>query len=263
MLHSPVVGERIDFVDRSSTLAAPMSRWESPRESVVETVRASRPFLPGAILNAGLIVAIVGFDWRLLDIAVLYVAEIAVINLVYLIVALFTPQPIEDLDEPRWNTAPTPLQPIPQIPPVYPRNARFILRYVVFVGVIVPIVLHRLVSAAGPESLHTTSVGIAIGGSVLFELVRVWRSFVRDRSYRAQSPMDALTFGLVPLTELLLLVMYVIVPVTIGLAVVGIGFGVEFDSRIALLIYLVPMGVIRVWISGLDPQTDDIEISVL
>ena len=74
--------------------------------------------------------------------------------------------------------------------------------------------------------------------------------------------MDAISFGLVPLTELFLLVVYVVVPVTVGLVIVGVGFGIEFDTRGASLIYLVPMGAIRVWISGLDPQTDDIEISV-
>jgi hypothetical protein len=74
--------------------------------------------------------------------------------------------------------------------------------------------------------------------------------------------MDAITFGLVPLTELFLLVVYVVVPVTVGLVIVGVGFGIEFDTRSALVIYLVPMGAVRVWISGLDPQTDDIEFSV-
>ena len=239
-----------------------MSRWGAPGERILEVVRASRPFLPGLVLNAGLVVAVVVFGWSLLEIAVVYVLEVAVINLVYLAVALFTPQPIEDLDEERWNTAPTPIQPIPQIPPVYLRNARFVLRYVAFVGVLVPILLQRLVSAYGPESLHTASIGIAVVGIVLFELTRVWRYFLRDRSYRAQSPMDAITFGLVPLTELFLLVVYVVVPVTVGLVIVGVGFGIEFDTRSALVIYLVPMGAVRVWISGLDPQTDDIEFSV-
>ena len=239
-----------------------MPRWGVRGETILEAMRASRPFLPGFVLNAGLIVAVVVFGWSLLEIAVVYVLEVAVINLVYLVVALFTPQPIEDLDEERWNTAPTPIQPISQIPPVYLRNARFALRYVVFVGVLVPFLLQQLVSAYGPELLHTTSIGIAVVGIVLFELPRVWRYFVRDRSYRAQSPMDAVTFGLVPLIELFLLVVYVVVPVTIGLVIVGVGFGVEFDTRGALVIYLVPMGAVRVWISGLDPQTDDIEFSV-
>ena len=239
-----------------------MPRWGVRGETILEAMRASRPFLPGFVLNAGLIVAVVVFGWSLLEIAVVYVLEVAVINLVYLVVALFTPQPIEDLDEDRWHTAPTPIQPIAQIPPVYPRNVRFVLRYVAFVGVLVPFLLHRLVSAYGLESLHTTSIGIAVGGIVLFELSRVWRYFLRDRSYRAQSPMDAITFGLVPLIELFLLVVYVVVPVTIGLVIVGVGFGVEFDTRSALVIYLVPMGAVRVWISGLDPQTDDIEFSV-
>ena len=239
-----------------------MLQWGARGERILEAARAFRPFLPGFVLNAGLMVAVVAFDWSLIEIALLYVLKIAVINLVYLSVALFTPQPIEDLNEGRWTTATTPRQPISQIPPVYPRNVRFVLRYVVFVGVIVPIVCHRLVSAYGPESLYTASVRLAVGGIVLFELARVWRYFVRDRSYREQSPMDAITFGLVPLTELFLVVVYVVVPATVGLVIVGVGFGIEFDTRGASLIYLVPMGAIRVWISGLDPQTDDIEISV-
>jgi hypothetical protein len=172
-----------------------MSRWGARGERLLEAARASRPFLPGFVLNAGLVVAVVVFGWSLLEIAVVYVLEIAVINLVSLVVALFTPQPIEDLDGERWNTAPTPIQPVPQIPPVYARNVRFVLRYVAFVGVLVPVLFHRLVSVYGSESLYTASIGIAVGGIVLFELPRVWRYFVRDRSHRAQSPMDAITFG--------------------------------------------------------------------
>jgi hypothetical protein len=49
----------------------------------------------------------------------------------------------------------------------------FVLQYVVFVGVILAFLLHRLVSAHGPELLHTTSIGIAVVSIVLFELTRV------------------------------------------------------------------------------------------
>jgi hypothetical protein len=58
--------------------------------------------------------------------------------------------------------------------------------------------------------------------------------------------MDALTFGLVPLIELFFLLMYLVVPVTIGLVIVGIGLGVEFGMHGALVIYFVPMEAVGV-----------------
>jgi len=78
-----------------------MLQWGARGERILEAARAFRPFLPGFVLNAGLMVAVVAFDWSLIEIALLYVLKIAVINLVYLSVALFTPQPIEDLNEGR------------------------------------------------------------------------------------------------------------------------------------------------------------------
>lgn len=53
---------------------------------------------------------------------------------------------------------------------------------------------------------------------------------------------------------------YVIFPVTIIVMTTGITFGIDYGSRVAGLVYLVPMGAVRVWFSGLDPQTDDIEV---
>lgn len=152
----------------------------------------SSDYIPGLILNAALTVAIVGFQWSLLEIAMMCVLEISIINVLYLFVSLFTPQPLTDIDKERWNTEPTPIQPIRGLPAVYYRNARFVVRYVVFIGVLIPILLQRLVARYGIESVLTPSVGLVVVGITLFELRRVWQNFIRDRRYLERSPLDAI-----------------------------------------------------------------------
>ncbi|ELZ50480.1 hypothetical protein C464_02730 [Halorubrum coriense DSM 10284] len=212
-------------------------------------------------MNIALIVAIIGFQWSLLEIAVMYVLEIAIVNVLYLFVALFTPQPLTDSDEERWNTKPTPIQPISRFPAVYYRNARFILRYVLSTGILIPVLLQALVAQFEVESIRAPSVGLVVVGITLFELHRVWQNFIRDQQYLEKSPLDAVQFGFVPLSELFIISVYVIVPVTVIIVVIGIAFEISYEARITWLAYLIPMGAVRVWFSGLDPQTDDVEVS--
>jgi hypothetical protein len=231
-------------------------------DTMREALHASSDYIPGLVWNTVLITVVVGFQWNLLQIAVLYVLEIAVINLLYLLVSLFAPQPISDLDEERWNREPTPVQPVGWVPPVYYRNARFIVRYVLFVGILIPIVLQRLVAQYGLESVLTPSVGLAVVGIILFELRRVWQHFIRDRKYREKSPLEAIQFGFIHVGELFVILVYAIAPVTFILVITATAFGIDYGSRSALLFYLVPIGAIRVWFSSLDPLTDDFEVSI-
>ena len=230
-------------------------------KTVPSVLRESRDFAFGCVLNLGLIIGVVVFEWSLVEIAFIYFIEIAIIGLLFFFVALFTPQPVDDLDGDSWNTEPTPLQPIAVIPPVYWRNIKFVLGKAIAAGIIIGAVMRPVVSSYGPGSGLPLSVGLAIVSIGLFQLTRVWRHFIANRSYRDRSPADALEFAFVPVVELYLMLLYVVAPVTIVLA--GIAFATDADihSRAWWLLYLLPMGAIRAWIGSLDPQTDDIEIS--
>ena len=43
------------------------------------------------------------------------------------LVALFAAQPVEDHDTDKWREEPNPVQPVPILPPIYPRNIGLIV----------------------------------------------------------------------------------------------------------------------------------------
>lgn len=217
------------------------------------TLRESRDLVSGCILNSALILGVVVFEWSLLEIAVVYLIELAIINLLFFSVALFTPQSVADLDGDPWDREPAPIQPIDLIPPVYWRNVKFALRKATIPAFILVVIMRPVVSGYDLDSGLPLSVWIAIVGTVLFQLSRVWRYFVANRSYRDKSPADAMAFAFAPVFELFLLLVFVVAPVSF----VIIGTGTDLNSRAVWLLYLIPMGTIRVWIGSLDPQTDD------
>jgi len=225
-------------------------------------LRESRDFIFACILNSALILGVVVFEWSLVEIAVIYLIEIAIISFLFLSVALFTPQPVDDLDGDSWDEEPTSIQPIALIPPVYWRNIKFVLRRVIIAAFLIGIVMRPVVSSYDLDSGLPLSVGLAIAGIVFFQLTRVWRYFIANRSYRDRSPADAMDFAFTPVVELYLMLLYVVAPITIVIGGIAIAMDTNLDSRAVWLLYLVPMGVIRAWIGGLDPQTDDIEISI-
>jgi hypothetical protein len=91
-------------------------------------LRESRDFVFGCLLNSALILGVVVFEWSLLEIAVIYLIEIAIINILFFSVALFTPQSVDDLNGDSWDEEPTPIQPIALIPPIYWRNIKYVFR---------------------------------------------------------------------------------------------------------------------------------------
>ena len=223
----------------------------------------SRDFVFACILNAALILGVVVFEWSLLEIAVIYLIEIAIINLLFFSVALFTPQSVDDLDGDSWDEDPTLIQPIGLIPPVYPRNISYALRKAVIPAFILTVIMTPFLSGydldSGLPLLDSglpLSVGLTITGIVFFQLSRVWRYFIVNRSYQDKSPADALAFAFRPVFELFLMLVFVVVPVS----VVTIGGDADLGSRAVWLLYLVPMGAIRAWIGSLDPQTDDFSV---
>jgi hypothetical protein len=234
-------------------------------DPALEALRDSRGFVFGLILNTALILGVIVFEWSLVEIAVIYLIEVVVINLVFLFVALFTPQPVDDRDGDMWNTKPTPLQPISRLPPIYWRNIKFVGHRAIFSGIFIGVFiggfLNIVFSSSYFDSGVPLSVGVAITGIILFQLRRVRRYFMIDQSYRHKSPLDAMQFAFAPVVELLLMLLYVFVPVTVVVGGTAIVMNVDVTSRLVLLLYLVPMGAIRAWIGSLDPQTDDLEIS--
>lgn len=235
--------------------------WKSATDTVLRVLTESREFVSGLILNFALIIGVIVFEWSLVEIVVIYIIEVAIISSLFLIVALFTPQPVDDRDGDAWNTEPTPVQLIPFLPPIYWRNIKFIGDKVVFTGILIGILMRTIVFNSEVISELPSSVGVAIAGIVLFQLRRVWRYFIADQSYQNKSPMDAIQFAFAPVTELLFMILYVVVPVTFVVVGTAIALDTEVTSRLVLLLYLVPMGTIRAWIGSLDPQTDDLEIS--
>jgi hypothetical protein len=238
---------------------------ESSRKRFVEmasrVLRESREFVSGIVLNLALITGVVTFRWSLVEIAVIYLIEIVIINLLFFSVALFTPQPVDDLDGDVWDTEPTPLQPVALLPPVYWRNVKFVGSKAIGSGIFIGAVMIPVASSYDLDSGLPLSVGLAIAGIVLFQLRRVWRCFITNRSYRDKSPADAMAFAFAPVVELYMMLIYVIAPVTFVLVGIAFAMDTELNSPLVLLFYLIPMGAIRAWIGSLDPQTDDLEIS--
>jgi hypothetical protein len=235
--------------------------WISTIDTVFGVLKESSGFLAGLVLNFALIIGVVLFQWNLVEIAVVYLIEIAIIQLFFFPVSLFTPEPVESRDGGVWGTDPTPLQPIDFLPPVYWRNIKFVWSKAVFNLVVIGVIMRSVGSGYILGSNRPMSIGLATAGIVLFQLSRVWRYFIVDQSYREKSPTDPMAFVYAPLTELFLILVYVLAPITLVLA--GIAFAIDSDlsSLPVLLLYLVPIGFIRAWIGSLDPQTDDFEVS--
>jgi len=216
----------------------------------------SRDFVLGCMLNAGLILGVVVFEWSLLEIGVIYLIEIVIINLLFFSVALFTPKPVDDPDGKSWEEEPTPIQPIGLLPPIYRRNINFVLRKAVIPAFILAVIMRVILPGLEFDSGLSLSVGLAIASIVFFQVSRVWRSFIVNRSYQDKSPADAVAFAFRPVFELFLMLVFVVAPVSF----VVIGTGTDLDSRTVWLFYLIPMGAIRAWIGILDPQTDDFSV---
>lgn len=234
---------------------------ERVTETVPRALRESRDFVYGLVLNLALITGVIAFEWSLIEITLIYLIEIVIINVVFFSVALFTPQPVASLDGDSWDKAPTPLQPVALIPPVYWRNIKFILGKAIPTGILIGAVISPVISTYDLKSGLPVSVGLAIASIGGFQLARVWRHFIADQAYRQKSPGDAMDFAFAPVVELYLMLTYVVAPVTVALASITFVVGIDLNSRALLLFYLIPMWAIRAWIGSLDPHTDDFEVS--
>jgi len=235
-----------------------MSLWTRFREYLPEHVGEPREYVPALVMNAALVAGTVVFQWNIGELILLYVLEIVIINILFIGTAFFAAQPIrEHLREPdeQWDEEPTPLATPPGLPPIYRRNIRFAKKQIVVTAILVGILAGGLYAVAPPlRSILTLSTAAAIIGIGIFQLTRVWRHFLSDQRYQNRTPAEALKFGVIPLSELYLILFYVFIPVTCIIVSVAIAMDIDGYSipHYVSLAYLIPIGVIRVYIQGTD-----------
>jgi hypothetical protein len=197
-----------------------------------------------------LTIGILCFEWDVVELIFIYLSEVVVVAVLFAIVALFAAQPVEDHDADRWREDPSPVQPVPVLPPIYPRNVGLIVNntfaytvsFVFFVGLFVSVVDRSVTSLLSPTA------GLVILAICVSQLLRVWREFVADHSYQDRSPAEALELGLRPVARFVVIAVYVIVPTTIVVLTAGFVLPDIVSGPVVLLAYVLPIGVARVWL---------------
>ena len=199
-------------------------------------------YLPPVITHLFLVVGIVAFQWNVVEILLIYVLELAVINLLFTFAALFAAQPIADRDAEKWHQEPNPIRIIPSLPPVYRRNVRVVINqlfgsflYLFFVFIAV----FQFVEEFAEEtilSMLSSSAGLAVLAICITQTARVWRQFLAEQTYQERSPADAIKAAQRPLGEAVFLLLFVIGPITFVLGVSAIavlGDGAEIEPSAA------------------------------
>jgi len=198
------------------------------------------------LLTAGILF----LGWDVVELIFIYLSEIVVVGALFAIVALFAAQPVEDHDAEKWREEPSPVRPVPVLPPIYPRNIGLIvdnmLAYTVFFLFFVAMfasVVDRSVS-----SLLSPTAGLVILAICVSQLLRVWREFLVDHSYRDRSPAEALELGLRPVARFVIIAVYVIVPTTVVVLIAAFALPDTVSGPVVLVAYVLPIGVARVWL---------------
>ncbi|MCU4744339.1 DUF6498-containing protein [Natronoglomus mannanivorans] len=223
-------------------------------------------YLPPIITHVFLVIGIVTFQWNVFEILLIYVIEIAVITLLFSFAALFAAQPIDGRDAEKWKRKPNPIRTIPFLPPVYRRNVGVVVKqflaslfYLSFIFIAVVDFIEQSIL-----SLLSSSAGLAVLVIFITQAARVWQQFLADQSYRERSPAEAIKAAQKPLGEAVFLLLFVIAPITFvlgitAIAVAGDGGEIELDAvetGVVLLLYVIPIGVFRVWLQ-------DAEITII
>ena len=223
-------------------------------------------YLPPIITHLFLVVGIVAFQWNVFEILLIYVLEIAVINLLFTFAALFAAQPIANRDAEKWHEEPNPIQIISFLPPVYGRNVGVAVKQFLaslFYTSFIFIAVVRFAEETN-ASVLSPSAGLAVLAICTSQATRVWRQFFDDQSYQERSPAEAIRAAQKPLGEAMFLLMFVVVPITFvlgvtAIAVAGDGGEIELgavETGAVLLLYVIPIGVFRVWLQ-------DTEITII
>jgi hypothetical protein len=69
------------------------------------------------------------------------------------------------------------------------------------------------------SSLLSPTAGLVILAICISQLLRVWREFLVDHSYRDRSPAEALELGLRPVARFVVIAVYVVVPTTVVVSI--------------------------------------------
>jgi small-conductance mechanosensitive channel len=234
-----------------------MTLWMHLREYLPEHVGKANDYIPALVVNAALVTGAVTFKWNAEKLILLYLFEIVIINVLFIGAAFFTAQPIRDhlrkYDE-RWDEEPAPVITPPGFPPMYRRNIGFAVRQIVGTAILAGILAWLFANAQSLGSILTLSTGTAAIGTIIFHLTRVWRHFIADQRYQNRTPAEALKFGFIPLRELCIILFFIIIPVSVTIVSVAIAMDIDGYSipHFVLLAYLIPIGVLRVYIQGTD-----------
>ncbi|WP_380679163.1 DUF6498-containing protein [Salinigranum sp. GCM10025319] len=211
-----------------------------------------RDYLSPISMHLLLTIGILFFEWDFVELTLVYLSEIVVVAVLFAIVALFAARPVEDHDADKWREDPNPVQLVSILPPIYTRNIGLIVEntftyaifFLVFAGTFVSI-MDRSIS-----SLLSPTAGLAILAICVSQLIRVWREFLVDHSYRERSPAEALELGLRPVARFVITAVYVVVPTTVVVAMASFAFPDTMSRPVVLLAYIIPIGAARVWLQN-------------
>ena len=223
-------------------------------------------YLPPIITHLFLVVGIIAFQWNVLEILLIYVVEIAVINLLFTVAALFAARPIDDRDSEKWNREPSPIRIVSFLPPVYRRNVGVAVKQFLASLFYLSVMFLAVVQFVQETNLSMSysSAGLAVLAICISQATRVWRQFFADQSYQERSPAEAIRAAQKPLGEAIFLLLFVVAPITFvlgvtAIAVAGNGGEIELgavETGAVLLLYVIPIGVFRVWLQ-------DAEITII
>ena len=195
-----------------------------------------------------LTIGILFFEWNVVELIFVYLSELVVVAVLFATAALFAAQPVEDHDADKWREDPSPVQPVPLLPPIYPRNAGLIVNntfaYAVFF--LFFIAMFASVVDRSVSSLLSPTAGLVILAICVSQLRRVWREFLVDHSYRDRPPAEALELGLRPVAKFAIIAVYVIVPTTVVVLTASFVLPDTMSGRVVLLAYTLPIGAVRV-----------------
>jgi hypothetical protein len=209
---------------------------------------------PGYLSPVGmhllLTIGILFFEWDVVELIFIYLSELVVVAVLFAIVALFAAQPVDDHDADRWREEPSPVQPVPLLPPIYPRNIALIVDNVFTYAVFFLFFVVMFISIVdrSVSSLLSPTAGLVILAICVSQLRRVWREFLVDHSYRDRSPAEALELGLRPVAKFIIITVYVIVPTTVVVLTAAFVLPDTVSGPVVLLAYVLPIGVARVWL---------------
>ncbi|WP_318566948.1 DUF6498-containing protein [Salinigranum marinum] len=222
----------------------------SAETEIAERLGIPRNYLSPIGMHLLLTIGILFLEWDVVELTFIYFSEIVVVAVLFAIVALFAAQPVEDHDADKWREDPSPVQLVPLLPPIYPRNIGLIVdnmfTYAVFFLFFV--VMFISIVDRSVSSLLSPTAGLVIVAICVSQLLRVWREFLVDHSYRDRSPAEALELGLRPVAKFIIIVVYVIVPTTVVVLTAAFAFPDTVSGSVVLLAYVLPIGVARVWL---------------